>query len=185
MGASAIYTPMTGSLSVQRILEDFLASNWPDNVQPTRLMPKPMALEGFKRRVLGSIGVLKGKRKIDEETVKDLSKSLRRALLEADFNVRQAKELTERVERGMVDEEPRPGVKLETHAMHLIYSELVRILGQPREIKPHCQTSRLVEKKPWCKGLGYRGRCASSRCIRAIESDARRDGCRSIRGARV
>mgnify|MGYP003325859334 CR=1 FL=1 len=77
---------MTGSLSVQRILGGFLAPYRPDNVQTTRLLPKLMALEGFKRRVLGSIGVLKGKRKIDEETVKDLSKSLRRALLEADFN---------------------------------------------------------------------------------------------------
>ena len=103
-----------------------------------------MALEGFKRRVLGSIGLLKGKRKIDEETVKELSKSLRRALLEADFNVRQAKELTERVERGMVEEEPRPGVRLETHAMNLIYSEMVRILGPPRVIKPHNQTVLMV-----------------------------------------
>ena len=67
-----------------------------------------MALEGFKRRVLGSIGLLKGKRKVDQDTVKDLSKSLRRALLEAEFNVRQAKELTERVERGILEEEPRP-----------------------------------------------------------------------------
>ena len=103
-----------------------------------------MALEGFKRRVLGSIGLLKGKRKIEQETVKDLSKSLRRALLEADFNVRQAKELTERVERGILEEVPRPGVKLETHAMNLIYSELVRILGPPREIKPHNQTVLMV-----------------------------------------
>ena len=95
---------MTGSLSVQRILVGFLARYLPDNVQTTRLVPKPMALEGFKRRVLGSVGLLKGKRKIDEETVKELSKSLRRALLEADFNVRQAKDLTERVERGMVEE---------------------------------------------------------------------------------
>ena len=82
-----------------------------------------VALEGFKRRVLGSIGLLKGKRKVDEETVKDLSKSLRRALLEADFNVRQAKELTERIERRLVEEEPRPGIRLETHAMNLVYSE--------------------------------------------------------------
>ena len=135
---------MAGSLSVQRILGGYVHPCWADNVQTTRLLPKLMALEGFKRRVLGSIGVLKGKRKIDEETVKDLSKSLRRALLEADFNVRQAKELTERVERGMVEEEPRPGVKLETHAMNLIYSELVRILGQPRVIKPHNQTVLMV-----------------------------------------
>ena len=56
-----------------------------------------MALEGFKNRILGSIGLLKGKKKVDEESVKDLSRSLRRALLEADFNVRQTKEITERI----------------------------------------------------------------------------------------
>ena len=56
-----------------------------------------VALEGFKRKVLGSIGLLRGKRKVDEETIKELSKSLRRALLEPDFNVRHAKELTERI----------------------------------------------------------------------------------------
>ena len=103
-----------------------------------------MALDGLKRRITRSVGLLKGKRKVDEETAKDLSRSLRKALLEADFNVRQSKELTERLERRMLEEEPRPGVKLETHAMNLIYTELVRILGQPREIMPHNQTILMV-----------------------------------------
>ena len=103
-----------------------------------------MALDGLKRRITRSVGLLKGKRKVDEETAKDLSRSLRKALLEADFNVRQSKELTERIERRMLEEEPRPGVKLETHAMNLIYTELVRILGQPREIMPHNQTILMV-----------------------------------------
>ena len=31
-----------------------------------------MALEGLKRKLLGSLGLLKGKRKIDEETVREL-----------------------------------------------------------------------------------------------------------------
>ena len=103
-----------------------------------------MALDGLKRRITSSVGLLKGKRKVDEETAKDLSRSLRKALLEADFNVRQSKELTERIERRMLEEEPRPGVKLETHAMNLIYTELVRILGRPREIMPHNQTILMV-----------------------------------------
>ena len=103
-----------------------------------------MALDGLKRRITRSVGLLKGKRKVDEETAKDLSRSLRKALLEADFNVRQSKELTERIERRMLEEDPRPGVKLETHAMNLIYTELVRILGQPREIMPHNQTILMV-----------------------------------------
>ncbi len=103
-----------------------------------------MALDGLKRRITGSVGLLKGKRKVDEETAKDLSRSLRKALLEADFNVRQSKELTERIERRMLEEEPLPGVKLETHAMNLIYTELVRLLGHPREILPHNQTILMV-----------------------------------------
>ena len=103
-----------------------------------------MALDGLKRRITRSVGLLKGKRKVDEETAKDLSRSLRKALLEADFNVRQSKELTERIERRMLEEEPRPGVKLETHAMNLIYTELVRILGRTREIMPHNQTILMV-----------------------------------------
>ncbi len=140
-----------------------------------------MALEGFKRRVLGSIGLLKGKRKVDEETVKDLSKSLRRALLEADFNVRQAKELTERIERRLVEEEPRPGIRLETHAMNLVYSELVRILGPPRTIRPHNQTVLMV-------GLYGQGKTTStaklaewwrknhSAKVAVIEADVHRPG---------
>jgi signal recognition particle subunit SRP54 len=103
-----------------------------------------MALDGLKRRITSSVSLLKGKRKVDEEVAKDLSRSLRKALLEADFNVRQSKELTERIERRMLEEEPRPGVKLETHAMNLIYTELVRILGRPREIMPHNQTILMV-----------------------------------------
>jgi len=103
-----------------------------------------VALEGFKNRILGSIGLLKGKKKVDEESVKDLSRSLRRALLEADFNVRQTKEITERIERRLLEDEKPPGLKLETHAMNLIYSELVRILGPPREIKPHNETILMV-----------------------------------------
>ena len=62
-----------------------------------------MALEGLKRRILGSVGLLKGKREVDKETVRELTRSLRRALLEADFNVRQAKELTERIERRLME----------------------------------------------------------------------------------
>ena len=103
-----------------------------------------MALDGLKRRILGSVGLLRGKRKVDEETIRELSRSLRKALLEADFNVRQSKEMTERIERRLMEEEPRPGVNHETHAMDLIYAELVRILGVPRAIKPHNQTVLMV-----------------------------------------
>lgn len=103
-----------------------------------------MALEGLKQRIIGSMSLLKGKRRVDEETIKELSKQLRRALLEADFNVRQTKELTERIERRMMEEDPLPGIKLETHAMNMVYTELVRILGPTRDIRPRNETVLMV-----------------------------------------
>ena len=103
-----------------------------------------MALEGLKAGIFGAIGRLKGKRKLDEAEMKELSKSIRRALLEADFNVRQSKEITARLEERMIEEDPLPGVNLQTHAMNIIYTELVRLLGPPREIRPHNQTILMV-----------------------------------------
>ena len=113
-----------------------------------------MALEGLKAGIFGAIGRLKGKRKLDEAEMKELSKSIRRALLEADFNVRQSKEITARLEERMIEEEPLPGINLQTHAMNIIYTELVRLLGPPREIRPHNQTILMV-------GLGYPGEVAN------------------------
>ena len=103
-----------------------------------------MALEGLKAGIFGAVSRLKGKRKLDEAEMKELSKSIRRALLESDFNVRQSKEITARLEERMVEEEPRPGVTLQTHAMNIIYTELVRLLGPPKEIRPHNQTILMV-----------------------------------------
>ena len=103
-----------------------------------------MALEGLKAGIFNALGRLKGKRKLDEAEMKELTKGIRRALLEADFNVRQSKEITARLEERIVEEEPRPGVTLQTHAMNIIYTELVRLLGPPKEIRPHNQTILMV-----------------------------------------
>ena len=103
-----------------------------------------MALEGLKAGITGALARLKGKRKLDEAELKALSRNIRRSLLEADFNVRQTKEITERLEERMTDEELRPGLTLQTHAMNIIYTELVRMLGATREIRPHNQTILMV-----------------------------------------
>ena len=58
-----------------------------------------MALEGLSRGIFRSIGLLKNKRKIDEEELREMTRSLRRALQEADFNVRQTKDLVEKLEK--------------------------------------------------------------------------------------
>ena len=103
-----------------------------------------MALESLSRGIFSAIGLLKNKRKLDEEELKEMLKTLRRALQEADFNVRQTKEITERLDVRLREEEPRPGINLQTHAMNILYTELVRLLGPSREVRPHQSTILMV-----------------------------------------
>ncbi len=103
-----------------------------------------MALEGLRSGIFTAISKLKGKRKLDEAELAEMIRSIRKALLEADFNVRQTKEIAERLDSRMRDEEPRPGITLQTHALNILYTELVRLLGSPREIVPYNQTVLMV-----------------------------------------
>ena len=103
-----------------------------------------MALEGLSRGIFRSLGFLKNRRKLDEEELREMTRSLRRALQEADFNVRQTKEIVERLENRLKEEEPRPGLNLQTHAMNILYTELVRILGPSHEFQPRGSTLLLV-----------------------------------------
>ena len=61
-------------------------------------MTPSMALEGLSRGIFRSLGLLKNKRKLDEEELREMTRSLRRALQEADFNIRQTKEIVDRLE---------------------------------------------------------------------------------------
>jgi len=73
-----------------------------------------------------------------------MTRSLRRALQEADFNIRQTKEIVDRLEQRLREEEPRPGITFQTHALNILYLELVRILGPPHEFQPRGATLLLV-----------------------------------------
>jgi signal recognition particle GTPase len=48
-----------------------------------------LALEKLSKGIFRSLGLLKSKRKLDEDELKEMTRSLRRALQEADFNIRQ------------------------------------------------------------------------------------------------
>ncbi len=103
-----------------------------------------MALEGLSRGIFSALGLLKSRRKLDEDELKEMLRSLRRALQEADFNVRQTKEITERLETRLREDEPGPGITLQTHALNILYIELVRLLGKSREVRAHQSTILMV-----------------------------------------
>ena len=103
-----------------------------------------MALEGLSKGIFRSLGVLKSRRRIDEDELREMTRSLRRALQEADFNVRQTKEIVEKLESRMREEEPRPGINLQTHAINILYTEMVRLLGPAHDFRPYGATILLV-----------------------------------------
>lgn len=103
-----------------------------------------MALEGLTSGIMRALGRIRSRRKIDEAELAAMVKDLRRALQEADFNVRQTKEITERLQSRLRNEAPRPGITMQTHALNLLYLELVRILGKPRDIRPRNSTILMV-----------------------------------------
>jgi len=60
-----------------------------------------MALDGLRSGIFAALSKLTRKGRLDEAELAEMIRSLRRALQEADFNVRQTKEITERVEDRM------------------------------------------------------------------------------------
>ena len=103
-----------------------------------------MALEGLSRGIFRSLGLLKSRGKLDEEELREMTRSLRRALQEADFNIRQTKEIVDRMESRLREDERRPGLTVQTQAMNILYTELVRILGPAAEFQPRGATLLLV-----------------------------------------
>ena len=103
-----------------------------------------MALDGLRNGIFAALAKLKGRAKLNEAELGDMIRSLRRALQEAEFNVRQTKEITERVEEKIRTEERRPGLTIQTQALNILYTELVRLLGPAKEIRPYAQTILLV-----------------------------------------
>ncbi len=103
-----------------------------------------MVLEGLRTGIAAAVKRLRGKHRIDKDALEEITRVMRRAFLDADFNVRQTKELTERLERRLLEDERRPGLTLETHAMNIVYTEMVRLLGGQREMKTRECTILLV-----------------------------------------
>jgi len=103
-----------------------------------------MVLEGLGQSLRGVLKKITGASNIDEAMVKEISRDIQRALLQADVNVKLVLELTKEVERRALNEEPPPGKGPREHAVKIIYEELTKILGQPRQIPIAKQTIMMV-----------------------------------------
>ena len=103
-----------------------------------------MVLEGLGKSLRDVIGKIGSSSSIDEELIKEVSRELQRALLQADVNVQLVLELTNRIQDRSLNEKPPAGKSSKDHIVSIIYQEMVALLdnGEGLPLKP--QTIMMV-----------------------------------------
>jgi signal recognition particle subunit SRP54 len=103
-----------------------------------------MVLENLGQSLRNVLKKITGASHIDEALVKDITKDIQRALLQADVNVKLVLEMTKAVENRALHEQPPAGTSPKEHVVRIIYDELIKILGQPRPLPIAKQTIMMV-----------------------------------------
>ena len=103
-----------------------------------------MVLENLGQSLRNVLKKITGASHIDEALVKEITRDIQRALLQADVNVKLVLEMTKEVERRALNEEPPAGTSPKEHVVRIIYDELIKILGTPRPLPIAKQTIMMV-----------------------------------------
>jgi signal recognition particle subunit SRP54 len=85
------------------------------------------SLKGTLRKIANAVHV-------DSKLVKEVVRDIQRALLQADINVKLVLELSKKIEKRALQEKPPAGMSNREHVIHIVYEELVDILGDAREL---------------------------------------------------
>jgi signal recognition particle subunit SRP54 len=89
---------------------------------------------------------------VDSTLIKEVVRDIQRALLQADVNVKLVLALSKKIEQRALEEKPPAGMSNREHVIHIVYEELVNILGASRELPIKKQTIMMV-------GLYGQGKC--------------------------
>ena len=103
-----------------------------------------MVLEGLGRSLRDALKKVANASSVDEKLVKEVTKDIQRALLQADVNVKLVLDMTKEVERRALTEKPPAGMASREHVVHIIYEELVKVLGEKKTLPLSKQTIMMV-----------------------------------------
>ncbi len=101
-------------------------------------------LEGLGRSLRDVLKKVANASTVDEALVKEVTRDIQRALLQADVNVKLVLELTKEVERRALTEKPPAGMAAREHVVKIIYEELVKVLGEQKTLPLSKQTIMMV-----------------------------------------
>ncbi len=103
-----------------------------------------MVLEKLGDSLRAALRKIAGASYIDENLIKEIVRDIQRALIQADVNVQLALAITKNLQKRALNESPPPGMSPREHVVRIIYEELVKILGQAREVPLQKQRILLV-----------------------------------------
>jgi len=89
-----------------------------------------MAFEGLAERLQGTIKKITGKGKVSEQDVKEMTREVRLALLEADVNFRVVKDLINRIKERAVGQEVMESLTPGQQVIKVVKDELTILMGE-------------------------------------------------------
>ena len=93
-----------------------------------------MVLDDLGNSLKGTLKKIANAVYVDSKLIKEVVKDIQRALLQADVNVKLVLELSKKIEKRALEEKPPAGMSNREHVIHIVYDELVNILGVSREL---------------------------------------------------
>jgi signal recognition particle subunit SRP54 len=93
-----------------------------------------MVLEGLGDSLRSTLKKLANAGRIDATLIKEVTRDIQRALIQADMNVRQVLALSKVIESRALEEKPLPGMSNREHVIRIVHDELVKLLGPQRTI---------------------------------------------------
>ena len=103
-----------------------------------------MVLEALGQSLQGALKKIANAGYVDPALIKDATRDIQRALIQADVNVKLVVELSKRIEKRALEERPPSGMSNREHVIRIVHDEIVRILGGTREIGLKKQTIMMV-----------------------------------------
>ncbi len=104
----------------------------------------PMVLDNLGDSLKRTIKKIANAVHVDAKLVKEVVRDIQRALLQADVNVKLVLELSKKIEQRALEEKPPAGMTNREHVIHIVYDELVRIVGASRELAIQKQVIMMV-----------------------------------------
>ncbi|MDD4254520.1 MAG: signal recognition particle protein Srp54 [Methanofollis sp.] len=86
-------------------------------------------LDSLSSSLKDALKKIAGKTVVDRAAVEELVRSLQRALLQADVNVKLVMQLSQSIKTRALDEEPPKGMNVREHVLRIVYQELVSLMG--------------------------------------------------------